>query len=162
MLISFNDLPSHSRIWVFQSSKVFSEIQIVDLKKKIETFLEKWTSHGHSFQTGYKLPYKRFVVIGLNESSQSASGCSIDKCMNFIKSLESVYDVDLLDKMNVTFRNKNLIEYVNLKEFIKLAKSKLVSLDTIVFNNLVLNKDEFFENWEVRAKDSWHKRFMKF
>tara|TARA_B100001057_G_scaffold484147_1_gene561821 strand:+ start:128 stop:616 length:489 start_codon:yes stop_codon:yes gene_type:complete len=162
MLISFNDLPSHSRIWVFQSSKVFSEIQIVDLKKKIETFLEKWTSHGHSFETGYKLPYKRFVVIGLNESSQSASGCSIDKCMNFIKSLESVYDVDLLDKMNVTFRNKNLIEYVNLKEFIKLAKSKLVSLDTIVFNNLVLNKDEFVENWEVRAKDSWHKRFMKF
>jgi hypothetical protein len=82
--------------------------------------------------------------------------------MNFIKSLESVYDVDLLDKMNVTYRNKNLIEYVNLKEFIKLAKSKLVSLDTIVFNNLVLNKDEFIENWEVRAKDSWHKRFMKF
>mgnify|MGYP007000357904 len=56
----------------------------------------------------------------------------------------------------------NLIEYVNLKEFIKLAKSNLVSLDTIVFNNLVLNKDEFDENWEVRAKDSWHKRFMKF
>ena len=128
----------------------------------IETFLEKWTSHGHSFETGYKLPYKRFVVIGLNESSNSASGCSIDKCMNFIKSLESVYDVDLLDKMNVTYRNKNLIEYVNLKEFIKLAKSNLVSLDTIVFNNLVLNKDEFDENWEVRAKDSWHKRFMKF
>tara|TARA_B100001778_G_scaffold320664_1_gene311277 strand:+ start:67 stop:555 length:489 start_codon:yes stop_codon:yes gene_type:complete len=162
MLISFNDLPSHSRVWVFQSSKVFSEFQIDDLKKKIETFLEKWTSHGHSFETGYKLPYKRFVVIGLNESSHSASGCSIDKCMNFIKSLESVYDVDLLDKMNVTYRNKNLIEYVNLKEFIKLAKSKLVSLDTIVFNNLVLNKDEFIENWEVRAKDSWHKRFMKF
>jgi hypothetical protein len=82
--------------------------------------------------------------------------------MNFIKNLESVYDIDLLDKMNVTFRNKNLIEYVNLKEFIKLAKSNLVSLDTIVFNNLVLNKDEFDENWEVRAKDSWHKRFMKF
>jgi hypothetical protein len=162
MLISFNDLPSHSRVWVFQSSKVFSEIQIDDLKKKIETFLEKWTSHGHSYETGYKLPYKRFVVIGLNESSHSASGCSIDKCMNFIKSLESVYDVDLLDKMNVTYRNKNLIEYVNLKEFIKLAKSNLVSLDTIVFNNLVLNKDEFDENWEVRAKDSWHKRFMKF
>ena len=40
-----------------------------------------------------------FIIIALDESYTSASGCSIDKCMNFIKSLESVYDVDLLDKI---------------------------------------------------------------
>ena len=161
MLIRFKDLPSNSRVWIFQSSRAFTLSEIVDLKNKIETFLENWKSHGHSFESGYELPYNRFVVIGLNESSTDASGCSIDKCMNFIKYLETVYQVDLLDKMNVTYRNKDLIEYVNLKDFIKLAKSKLVSSDTIVFNNLVLNKNQYIENWEVKAKESWHNRYMK-
>jgi hypothetical protein len=33
-----------------------------------------------------------------------ATGCSIDKSVQFIQSLEKKYDVDLLDKMNVTFK----------------------------------------------------------
>jgi hypothetical protein len=35
---------------------------------------------------------------------QSATGCSIDASVEFIQSLEQKYKVDLLDKMNVTFK----------------------------------------------------------
>ena len=73
MLIRFKDLPSNSRVWIFQSSRAFTLSEIVDLKNKIETFLENWKSHGHSFESAYELPYNRFVVIGLNESSTDAS-----------------------------------------------------------------------------------------
>ena len=41
-----------------------------------------------------------------------------------------------------------------------MAKDKAVSKNTIVFNNLVTNKAEYLENWEVPAKDSWHSRFI--
>ena len=51
--------------------------------------------------------------------------------------------------MNVCYREKEQILYTPLKEFRKLAKSPKVNLDTIVFNNLVVDKAEYESIWEV-------------
>jgi hypothetical protein len=98
--------------------------------------------------------------LGLNESVQSASGCSIDSSVRFIQALEQTFDITLLDKMNVTYRNKNTIEHIPLKEFRTKAKKKKVNSDVIVFNNLVLNKMEYDSLWEVPASSSWHARYF--
>jgi hypothetical protein len=41
-----------------------------------------------------------------------------------------------------------------------MAKAKAISKNTIVFNNLVANKQEYLEHWEVPASESWHGRFI--
>jgi hypothetical protein len=41
-----------------------------------------------------------------------------------------------------------------------MAKNKSISKNTIVFNNLVVNKHEYENHWEVPAEESWHGRFM--
>jgi hypothetical protein len=48
----------------------------------------------------------RFIIITVNQDVQPATGCSIDSSVEFIQSLEQKYSVDLLDKMNVTFKLK--------------------------------------------------------
>ena len=88
------------------------------------------------------------------------SGCSIDASVHFIQQLEMDFSVDLLDKMNVSYKQGEFIAYKNLADFRKMAKEKAVSKNTIVFNNLVNNIAEFKENWEVPASDSWHNRFL--
>ena len=62
--------------------------------------------------------------------------------------------------MNVTYRTKNKIECISLKDFIKMAKKKLLNSDVIVFNNLVINKKEYNSLWEVPAISSWHARYF--
>jgi hypothetical protein len=42
-----------------------------------------------------------------------------------------------------------------------MVKNKAVTENTIVFNNLINNVQEFNESWEVAAMDSWHSRFFK-
>ncbi|MNL67462.1 hypothetical protein D3C87_1920500 [compost metagenome] len=91
---------------------------------------------------------------------QAATGCSIDSSVEFIQGLEKKYNVDLLDKMNVTFKNGEHIAHKTLIDFKKMVKDKSVSENTIVFNNLVNNIEEFNESWEVPAADSWHSRFF--
>ena len=125
-----------------------------------EDFLNQWTSHGNDLQAGVNLPYDRFIVLGLNESIQSTSGCSIDASVRFIQSLEADFDIVLLDKMNVTFKKQNTIDYIPLNEFRNKAKRKEVAPDVIVFNNLVLNKIEYETLWEVPASSSWHSRYF--
>ncbi|MFT5243144.1 MAG: hypothetical protein ACI8QQ_001072, partial [Psychroserpens sp.] len=105
--------------------------------------------------------YKRFIVIALNQNISNATGCSIDASVHFIQQLEKDYNVDLMDKMNVSYKQGEYVAHKTLLDFKKMAKDKAVSKNTIVFNNLVDNIAEFKENWEVPASESWHSRFLK-
>ena len=160
MIAKFETLPNNSRIWIYQANRKLSEQEVAVIQEKTANFLEQWTAHGSDLEAGFELKYNRFIVIGLNQANASASGCSIDASVRFIQSLEKEFDIDLLDKMNVTYYSGEYIAHKSLADFRKMAKSKSVSGNTIVFNNLVNTKAEYLENWEVPAKESWHKRFL--
>lgn len=160
MLVDFNTLPEESRVWIYQASRSFTDNELEEIESKLQTFLTNWAAHGSDLQAGYVIKYKRFIVIALNQNLNVATGCSIDASVGFIQQLERDYNVDLLDKMNVSYKQGDFIAYKNLIDFKKMAKEKAVSKNTIVFNNLVNNIQEFNENWEVPASESWHSRFM--
>ncbi len=160
MLKDFKDLPDDSKIWIYQSNRKLSDEEVSEIATKLESFLQQWTAHGSDLEAGYEIRYNRFIVFGLNQENASASGCSIDSSVYFIQSLEKEYGLDLLDKMNVTFYNGKYIAHKSLADFKKMAKARSVSKNTIVFNNLVITKADYLENWEVPAKDSWHSRFL--
>ncbi len=161
MLVDFNTLPEESRVWIYQANRSFTESELEEIKSKLNAFIERWTAHGSDLKSGYKIKYKRFIIIGLDQNLINASGCSIDASVHFIQQLEHDYNVDLLDKMNVSYKQGEFVAYKTLVDFRKMAKQKAVSKNTIVFNNLVTNIAEYKENWEVPAKDSWHNRFLK-
>jgi hypothetical protein len=160
MITNFENLPDDSRIWIYQSNRKLTDEEIASITPQIEAFLKSWTAHGTDLEAGYEIKYNRFIVLGLNQTNASASGCSIDTSVRFIQSIEKELEIDLLDKMNVTFYSGDYIAHKTLTDFRKMAKSRSVSPNTIVFNNLVNTKAEYIENWEVPAKESWHNRFL--
>jgi hypothetical protein len=160
MIIPFYEMDKNSRIWVFQSNRKFFDDELVDIEKSLSIFLENWTAHKAELKVAYTIKYDRFIIIALDESINAATGCSIDKCVHFIKDLENKYEIDLLDKMNISFKQGDYISYKSIVDFKKLIKNKSVSKNTIVFNNLVLDIEDFNENWEVPATKSWHARFF--
>ena len=160
MLVTFDSLPDTSRIWIYQSNRKISEQEEDEIRAAMDSFIKEWTAHGQSLQAGYEIRYNRFIIIALDQSHAAASGCSIDASVHFIQALEKKYEIDLLDKMNVAFRQGEFITYKPLMDFKKMAKDRAISGETIVFNNLVTNIGEYKDFWEVAAKDSWHKRFV--
>jgi len=160
MLVDFKSLPDTSRIWVYQCNRTFSQEELKEVDLQLKEFLTQWTAHGADLKAGFEIPYHRFITIGLDQSMNSASGCSIDASVHFIQSLEQKFQVDLLDKMNVSYKQGEYIAYKPLKDFKKMAKERAVSKNTVVFNNLVATKQEYLEHWEVPASESWHARFM--
>lgn len=160
MLVDFNSLPDTSRVWIYQASRSFSKEELQELKPALDQFIEAWTAHGAELKAGYDLKYNRFITIALDQEHAGASGCSIDTSVHFIQALERKYKLDLLDKMNVSYKQGDYIAYKPLADFKKMARQKAVSKNTIVFNNLVTNKQEYLTHWEVPASESWHGRFM--
>ena len=160
MLVEFNTLPEESKIWIYQSNRKFSDEEFSDIETALKSFLENWQAHGTSLESSYELKYNRFIIIAVDQEVQATTGCSIDASVEFIQSLEKKYQVDLLDKMNVTFKNGEHIAHKTLIDFKKMVKDKAVTENTIVFNNLVNTVEEYNESWEVPAMDSWHSRFF--
>ncbi|HBR55420.1 MAG TPA: ABC transporter ATPase [Flavobacteriaceae bacterium] len=160
MLVDFDTLPPESRIWIYQSNRKLSDDEVAVISDRTADFLKQWTAHGANLEAAFEIKHNRFIVLGLNQTNASASGCSIDASVHFIQQLEQQFEIDLLDKMNVTFYNGEFIAHKSLADFKKMAKARSVSPNTVVFNNLVNTKEEYLENWEVPAKESWHSRFL--
>ena len=160
MILPFNKMPLDSRIWIYQSDRKFNESELIEIKNKLTEFLEKWTAHGSDLKSSFEINYDRFIIIALNEKSTKASGCSIDSCVHFIQQIEKDYNLNLMDKMNVAFKQGEYISYKSIVEFKSLIKNKSVSKNTIVFNNLVVDINDYNKNWEVPVTNSWHSRFF--
>ena len=92
MLVPFESLPDEARIWIYQANRTFTDEEVTRLKSQLDEFLTQWTVHGSNLKAGYEIRYKRFLVIGLDQSLNAASGCSIDASVHFIQTLEKEYD----------------------------------------------------------------------
>lgn len=160
MFVPFDELTNDARVWIYPSSRPFTNGECTTIASKLESFIDVWTAHGASLKASFLLPYNRFIVIALDENTQAASGCSIDASVRIIQELEKTFDVTLLDKMNVSFKQGEFITYKPLLDFKKMVKDNSLTKNTIVFNHLVVNKGEFLTQWEVPAKDSWHARYF--
>jgi len=160
MLIDFEQLPDSARVWIYQANREFKEEELPELKKELQKFVEQWTVHGADLKAGFDIRYNRFIILGVDENFATTSGCSIDSSVHFIQHLQEKFEVDLLDKMNVTFRQGDYITHKELSDFRKMVKNRSVSPKTIVFNNLMNTKAELDEFWEVPLEESWHKRFL--
>ncbi|GAB7257316.1 ABC transporter ATPase [uncultured Polaribacter sp.] len=160
MFTAYNNLPNNSRVWIYQADREFTENEIQFISDKAEEFINQWTRHGDDLKGSFTIKYNQFLVLAVDESFNNVSGCSIDSSVRFVQDLEKELQLDLMNKMNVTFKDNENINLVKLSDFQRFAKEKKITAETIVFNNMVNTKEDFENNWEVIAKDSWHKRFL--
>ena len=160
MYVSFNLLPPNAKVWIYQSDRNLSNIDIELIEREVKLFLNNWSSHNKEIESSFEIRYNRFLIIGLNENINSASGCSIDKSLNFIKDLQSLLKVNFLNRLDVAYKTGNDINSISLSEFQTMIREKKLSKDSIVYNNMISSKQSYINNWETKIENSWHKKFL--
>ena len=152
-----NNLPDTSKVWIYQSSRKFTEREAVVINEKIKQFVMQWTSHKAGVIGDGKLLYNQFVVLMADESQVGVSGCSIDSSAHFIKALGTEYKSNFFDRWNLAYRKGDEVLGVHRDEFERLLNTGEINDDTIVFNNLLHTKGDFITKWQVPYRDSWLK-----
>ncbi|MGB1041999.1 MAG: ABC transporter ATPase [Tenacibaculum sp.] len=158
MFVDFNTLSPEAKVWIYPSSRKFYPQEIEGLKEKLQSFVENWKTE-EEFKASFEFKYNRFIIFSAEENITLVNA-DIDKQVAFILQLQQEYDVELLDKMNVCFKQGEYTQYKELKDFKKLIKNKAVTGKTIVFDNLVQTKSELENYWEVPITESWYNRFL--
>ena len=160
MFTHYKNLPDNSRVWIYQADREFSDREMDFIASKAEDFINQWTRHGDDLKGSFTFKYNQFLVLAVDESFNNVSGCSIDSSVRFVQALEKEFQLDLMNKMNITFKDNDTINLAKLPDFQKFVKEQIVTAETIVFNNMVNTKEDFENNWEVPVSKSWHKRFL--
>lgn len=160
MSADFKKMAPESKVWVFPSRKKFYTNEIEELEKKVQNFIENWSTNNLSLHATSFLKYNRFIVICAT-SEEPISTATTNELISFIIELQETYNTELLDKMNVCFKQGEYVQYKELKDFKKLIKDKAVNKNTIVFDNLVSTKHEFDNYWETPASESWYGNMFK-
>lgn len=160
MLVSYESLSEMAKVWVYPSSRKFYQNELSEVEDKIKIFISEWKNEDPSFKASYRFLYDRFVVILAEEDESKLSNQDLDQVVAFILSLQTDYDIELLDRMNVCFKQGEYVQYKEVKEFKKLLKNKSVSKNTVVFDNLIQSKEELENFWEVPITESWYHRFL--
>ncbi|AMC11585.1 ABC transporter ATPase [Lutibacter profundi] len=161
MIIDFKKIPKQGKVWVFPSSRKFYSQEIAVLKERIEDFLTDWDDQENSINSSYLLKYDRFIIIAVDDITHSLSLQAHDLLIAFIQELEKIFEIVLMDKINVCYKQGEFVQYKDIKDFKKMIKTKGVSQKTIVFNNIISTKSELNQNWEINIMDSWLGHFLK-
>ncbi|MBS9774158.1 MAG: ABC transporter ATPase [Tenacibaculum sp.] len=159
MLVDYKDVSEDARVFIYPCNRKFYPQEIDELTKKITDFITNWKSTDDNFKVSYQFLYNRFIIFLVDENV-NLTNKDIDLQVSFILKLQQEYEVELLDKMNVCFKQGEFVQYKDVKEFKKLLKSRSVNDKTIVFDNLIQTKYDLENFWEVPITESWYNRFL--
>ncbi len=151
-----NELSGESRIWIYQCERALTADEESFVDSQISTFIDDWSSHGQKMDASAELFHHRFLVIAADEKQAMASGCGIDKSVNFVKTIGQELNLDFFKRTQIVYLEENELKDIELNLFWAKRKAGLVLDSTIVFDNTIRKVSELKNKWEVPFSESWH------
>jgi hypothetical protein len=160
-LVSMDNLPDDARTWVFGADTTLDSLQTRTLLAEVDRYLAQWRAHGAPLTVGRDFREGRFLTVAVDQSTEGASGCSIDGLFRALKSLSSSIGPSLVTSGLVFYRDKDgSIKSVDREEFSALAATGQITASTRVFDPTVTTLGEWRARFEMNAADSWHAGLM--
>ena len=146
-----------SRVWIYQSNRLFTLSEALEIEALLKQFAAEWKSHGAPVKaTGY-LFFGQFIVLMADEEATDVSGCSTDGSVRFMKNIGERYNVDMFDRQMLAFFVKDKIQLLPLSQVQYALDNNFITPDTLYFNNIVTNLEQLKEHWIIPINESWLK-----
>jgi len=160
MQVDFESLSDQAKIWIYQSDRPLSESEIEYIEKNGRIFIEQWTAHGNDLKGALKTFYNQFLILGVDENHNAASGCSIDASVHFLKELEQSLGVNFFDRSKVAFLKNDSVHLENFNKIKERIQEGKIDAEQKTFNNHIASKAQFDTGWITEAGQSWMAKYF--
>lgn len=151
----FRDYPAEAKLWIFMAEKKLDTGEGKVISAYMNDFLPEWNAHGDALKAGFEVIYNQFLVVVVDESPASASGCSIDALTRYIQMIEGKIGVSFTNRMLVNYMIDSENHIAKLSDFKTKVRNGELPENTIVFNNSVSNLSDFWDEWQQPLVESW-------
>jgi hypothetical protein len=149
------DFMGESRVWIYQSNRLFSIQEALEIEDILKAFTSTWRSHGSKVKGYADLLFGQFIILMADESQSGVSGCSTDSSVRLIKEIENRFSVNLFDRQLLAFIVKEKVQLLPLSQIPYAIENGFINAESIYFNNLVQTKSELESRWLQPVKESW-------
>ena len=149
------DFDDASKVWIYQSSRLFTLSEAFAVEDLLNDFTDKWLSHGTPVKGAGYLFFGQFIILMADEKATGVSGCSTDSSVRLIKDIEKHFGVNMFDRTTLAFVVKDKVQLLPLSQLQYAFDNRFIDSHTLYFNNLVQTKAELENNWLAPIKDSW-------
>ncbi|MCE2758777.1 MAG: hypothetical protein LW706_12650 [Chitinophagaceae bacterium] len=128
-----SDFSDDSRIWIYQSNRLFSIGEAMEIEKILDQFAGEWKSHGTPVKGFGTLFFGQFIILMADE----------------------------VERTNIAFVVKEKIEILPLAQVQYAFEKGFIDENTLFFDNTIQTKKDFLVNWIIPMGKSWlGKRFL--
>ena len=157
-----NNFHPDSRVWIYQSNRLFTLNEALEIEELLKEFTVQWKTHGTPVKGEAHLFFGQFIVLIADETATGVSGCSTDSSVRLIKDIEQRFSVNMFDRTTLAFLIKDKVQLLPLSQLQYAVENGFINAETLYFNNLVQTKAELESKWIVPVKDSWLKTKISF
>jgi hypothetical protein len=154
----FND---NSRVWIYQSSRIFSDDEVLHIKEMLRDLVANWKSHGIPVKGYANLFFDQFIILMADEMATGVSGCSIDSSVRIIGQIEQQFKVEMFNWQSLAFIVNDKVQIIPRQQLNYALENNFITPQTLFFNNVVASKKELEEKWIIPVKESWLKVKIK-
>ncbi|MBT6234645.1 MAG: hypothetical protein HOI49_00945 [Bacteroidetes bacterium] len=151
----FPTLNGNGRIWIYVAQRPLSEEEAHKINERLAAFCTNWAAHGNQLKAEFGIFYNQLLVLGVDEEVAAATGCSIDQTSAIFRQIDSEMNLDLFNRMNLTFLQDCNIRIVKMSDLNQAYISGLISDDSIFLNNTLSVLSDLRMKWQVPFKESW-------
>ncbi len=154
-------MPLTAKVWVYMSDRALTDMESQLVAKYAEEYADQWAAHGKDLEAVAELRYNRFLIFMVDETSNSAGGCSIDNSTQFIAEMGKQLQVDFFNRLLFAYKDADgEIHTIHQSKIKELSSTGIIKHETIVYNNMVQTIEDLKTKWEVPLRDSFYSRFL--
>ena len=142
-----------SKVWIYTSSRVFTEQENNEINIILEEFSASWLSHGAKVKGKAILLHQRFIIFVADENACGVGGCSIDKTVGLIRAIAEKYQVNLMDRFLITYKVDTQYITCSLGDFKTKINEGLLPENTLILNTTATSLAAL-NTWEMAYNQS--------
>jgi hypothetical protein len=127
-------LSEESKLWLYQCNRNLSDSEKEEISEKLRQFCKEWTAHNLQLKADFEIIDNRIIALVVDESMNDASGCSIDKSVNRLKSIGAELNIDFFNRTNMLFKINNQIESIDFKEVAEKYSNGEINKNSMIYN----------------------------
>lgn len=151
----FSSLNPESKLWIYQSSRELTDDEVADLSNGLQQFCQQWTAHNNQLKADFDIRFNRFVILVVDESHNTASGCSIDKSVHFLADAGKRYSVDFFNKLQMHYWHKETIQTIPLASIKEAFANGSINDQTVFINTYLTTLQDYKAEFELPLNRHW-------
>lgn len=152
---------ANDRVWIYAAGRTLSAAETATILQSGADFCARWDAHGKALKAQVQVIASFFVVLQVDQDEAMATGCSIDKSLQWIQHLGQTLGIDFLDRMQLAWIGADgALIHCRMAEIAQHIETGTLQPDMPIFDNTLSLGADMKQRWSVAARKSWVARYF--